>query len=331
MLKHALADKPASSLPEQQYSLREMDREKHKEPAQGSAVAEYTLLIAEDNKVNQIVVEKMLQKLGYRSICVRNGREAIEMLDKQSVDLILMDCQMPEMDGFEATAAIREREATDERHTPIIALTAHAMKGDRERCIEAGMDDHVAKPVQEDALKAAIERWLNDAVPKQVHAVVTEPEEATKDKANPALAALANGQSPDVADPAIQLVEAAQDASHAPLVNPAAFSAMQSLLGDGVDALIDKFHETAEQNLKRMDAALQKDARTEISMAAHTLKSCCFQVGAEQIGILLQQLEDHAEQMDPAILRNLVNQVHEAYEVSRSELDALYQDQRAAM
>ncbi len=120
------------------------------------------ILVAEDNVTNQKVVERMLEKLGYRADVVENGRDAIKALDAAPYDMVFMDVQMPQMDGFEATAAIRQREKErDTGHLPIIAMTAHAMKGDRERCIDSGMDDYVSKPIQPKELAAAIARMLD--------------------------------------------------------------------------------------------------------------------------------------------------------------------------
>jgi PAS domain S-box-containing protein len=117
------------------------------------------VLVVEDSPVNQIVVVRTLERCGCRTDVAHNGRQALEMLSKQHYDAVLMDCQMPEMDGYEATAALRARENGGPR-TPVIAMTAHAMQGDREQCLDAGMDDYLSKPIQRDWLIDTLRRWL---------------------------------------------------------------------------------------------------------------------------------------------------------------------------
>jgi len=118
------------------------------------------ILVADDNETNQMVAVQMLRRLGCRSEVAANGLEVIEALKKIPFDAILMDCQMPEMDGYEATRAIRAAEAASGRHVPIIAMTANAMRGDREKCLQAGMDDYLPKPVKLQDLDQALKRWI---------------------------------------------------------------------------------------------------------------------------------------------------------------------------
>jgi CheY-like chemotaxis protein len=122
-----------------------------------------TVLVVEDNLVNQALVLAQLKKLGYATRAVGNGKEALEAVSQDSYDLILMDCQMPEMDGFEATQKIRKLELQRGTHTPIIALTANAMREDQLRCMEVGMNEFLTKPIKIDDLAKALTRWSSAA------------------------------------------------------------------------------------------------------------------------------------------------------------------------
>ena len=120
------------------------------------------VLLVEDNVANQKLASMILKKLGYEVILAANGKEAVSGMENPP-DLILMDCQMPEMDGFEATVAIREMEQSIGRHVPIVAMTANAMQGDRERCIAAGMDDYISKPISPKLMQEKLELWLSES------------------------------------------------------------------------------------------------------------------------------------------------------------------------
>jgi two-component system sensor histidine kinase/response regulator len=118
------------------------------------------VLLAEDNRVNQRLAMHLLEKAGYEVTLVQNGLEAVAAVEQRRFHCILMDVQMPEMGGFEATAAIRRREALTGDRVPIVALTAHAMQGDRERCEQAGMDGYVSKPIRREDLFAEMDRVI---------------------------------------------------------------------------------------------------------------------------------------------------------------------------
>jgi two-component system sensor histidine kinase/response regulator len=131
----------------------------HAHPATVPAITPLRVLLAEDNVVNQKLAVRLLERHGCRVDTVANGREAVETLRRITYDLVFMDCQMPVMDGYTATAAIRAFEARSGTHMPIIAMTANAMPGDRERCLDAGMDDYVTKPLKDEVLLEVVQRW----------------------------------------------------------------------------------------------------------------------------------------------------------------------------
>ena len=124
----------------------------------GEPARQLDVLLAEDNKVNQRLAQRLLERRGHRVAMVGNGAEAIARLELARFDVVLMDVQMPEMDGLEATRSIRERERHTAAHVPIVAMTAHAMTGDRERCLAAGMDEYLTKPLESRQLLAVVER-----------------------------------------------------------------------------------------------------------------------------------------------------------------------------
>lgn len=140
------------------------------------------ILLAEDNEVNQKLAVGMLVKAGHRITVVNNGKEAVEILEKNSFDLILMDVHMPEMDGFEATKNIREKEKETDKHIPIIAMTALAMQGDRERCLEAGMDGYVSKPIRSKELFAAIYGLISASTNSGAASAETQAEQKMGDE-----------------------------------------------------------------------------------------------------------------------------------------------------
>ena len=119
------------------------------------------ILLVEDDAINQFAISRLLSKIGYRVDVADNGSEALKLLEKNDYALVLMDCMMPVLDGYEATAAIRDPASNVRNHAiPVIAITANAMREDRDKCLAAGMDDYLSKPVEVAALRAMLEKWL---------------------------------------------------------------------------------------------------------------------------------------------------------------------------
>jgi signal transduction histidine kinase/CheY-like chemotaxis protein len=222
-------------------------------------------LLAEDNGVNQKVAIRMLEKLGCRVDVVANGLEAVEASGRIAYDFILMDCQMPEMDGYEATAAIRQREAHSDRHIPIIAMTANAMQGDRERCLAAGMDDYVSKPVQSVELVAVLQKWF------PCH----------------------NSVSPEAAPPVPQSMLVTQELP--PALDAEAFATLKALSEDEdptfVLSIIAAFIQDTPAHLETLQQAAQAADATALERAAHTLKSSSASVGACGMATLCLELQ----------------------------------------
>jgi CheY-like chemotaxis protein/HPt (histidine-containing phosphotransfer) domain-containing protein len=224
------------------------------------------VLLAEDNAVNRRVAAGLLEKRGYEVLIATNGREALEILERETVDAVLMDLQMPVMGGFEATRVIREREVARDRRTPIIAMTAHAMKGDRERCLEAGMDDYVSKPVKPSDLVAALER----AVPRAGTAgAAREPDGAAGNVSDPPAAA---GSTSSVFD-RDQLLE--------------------RLEGDGalLDEIIALYRETCPALVADLRQAASSRDGDAVYRTAHALKGMVAQFGAPAATTALLEIE----------------------------------------
>jgi len=157
-----------------QFEIPEKPREEAPVPADAPLRNEdVRILLVEDNHINQIVTLRILEKRGFHVLVANNGREALQILPWAAVDVVLMDLQMPDMDGFEAVRRIREEEKKTGGHLPILALTAHAMDGDRQKCLRAGMDGYLAKPVRSGELCQSIEQLLSRPKP--------EPEVRTSD------------------------------------------------------------------------------------------------------------------------------------------------------
>jgi signal transduction histidine kinase/CheY-like chemotaxis protein/HPt (histidine-containing phosphotransfer) domain-containing protein len=229
------------------------------------------VLLAEDNPVNQQVARSMLESAGVQVTLARHGREAVELAARERFDLILMDCMMPHMDGFEATGAIRAAEAGATR-VPIVALTANAMEGDRERCLAAGMDDYLSKPFTRAGLLGALARWL-EPVRDGTPARPVQPAQTVR-------------------APAPQLPPSSDE----PCLDPRALQSFEQMPGGAelIRQLIGIYCESSQQLMHALREGLQAGDLHKVRVAAHTLKSSSAQAGAMRLSTLCRTLEHAA-------------------------------------
>ncbi|OON63666.1 hybrid sensor histidine kinase/response regulator [Massilia sp. KIM] len=245
------------------------------------------VLLAEDNPVNVEVAKAMLESLGLETHCARNGEEAFNAVREGGWDAVLMDCQMPVMDGFAATSAIRrhEREAGRARTLPVIAITANALQGDREACLAAGMDDYLSKPFTQQQLAAVIARWV--ALPLSASRHHDDPLPAQPPRPAP-LAAFAAAPAPTPPRPPVQA--ARQDP-----VDMAALENIRALSREGGDALVNKVVAAYISDSPRQLAALRQAIKggdaDALRRVAHSLKSASANVGASRVAALCRDLE----------------------------------------
>lgn len=220
------------------------------------------ILLAEDNPVNRKLAKTLLEKHGYTVLIAENGREALDVLDRETVDVVLMDVQMPAMDGLEATRAIRTREANTGGRLRIIALTAHAMKGDRERCLNAGADDYLTKPIRTSDLLAAIDR-TRDAVAGILEA--TAPDESSRGE-----------QALDLA------------------------AALERVEGDRglLEEIAALFAEESARNLGEIHVAVNTGDAVLLERLAHTMKGASANIGAIGVSHAALALEELARVRD---------------------------------
>lgn len=222
--------------------------------------AHIRVLLAEDNPLNQQVALRTLDKFGYRADAVNDGEEALAAHNKKPYDIILTDIQMPKMGGFEVTKAIRLEETASGKHVAIIAMTAHAMAGDRERCIAAGMDDYVSKPIDPDVFRAVMDRWA------------------------------------ETVDFAIKgsLIKRGAKRSPEGVGSPADLTRIRELVdGDQLveRQLVELFISDTSAHTQLLEEAIEENRKDRIESEAHRMKSACVQVGADVLADLALNLE----------------------------------------
>ncbi len=251
------------------------------------------IILAEDNMVNQRVACTLLRKMGLKVTAVDNGKRAIDAWRKTGCDLILMDCQMPEMDGYKATENIRQIEGEAGGHVPIVALTANAMEADRNRCIEAGMDDYVSKPFKQRLLIRVLQRWL-----------------ATDG------GSILPGRKPTPA----QSIEG-DDGTMDSVLDMAVYDGLRKLMGGEFAELINAYKEDTEEFVKLLRDACDRDDHAAMQVPAHSMKSSSANIGAVRLSALAKKLEEQVRSDTLQDVEGQVAAIEDEFERVVMELD----------
>ncbi|MDH3601690.1 MAG: response regulator, partial [Candidatus Tectomicrobia bacterium] len=266
------------------------------------------VLLAEDSPVNQEVATGMIGMIGCRVEVASNGREALAALARTTYDLILMDCQMPELDGFQTTQAIREIEASaGQKPIPIIALTAHAMEGDREACLDVGMDDYLSKPFSLDDLHTVLARWL--------------PAQPASSLSPAPTAAVAASPAQPEAIPTVTCLDT---------VTLDNLRALQQPGGPDVfRRVIERYLADSPESMDTVRAAVSQHDATGLQQAAHAFKSNCGNVGALALAALCKDLESMGRANDLDGAEEVLIAMETAYATAFEELSALVRSPQA--
>jgi signal transduction histidine kinase/CheY-like chemotaxis protein len=266
------------------------------------------VLIVEDNLVNLKVAEKMLLRLGLECDVAQDGLDALRAIDHHQYDLVLMDCQMPRMDGYEATRAIRLREATKGfSRLPVIAMTANAMDGDREKCLDSGMDDYLAKPIMPATLRLMLCQWL--PINEQAN---HEPKD---DLAMPERAAIANRLTATQEKTHGQQVDSAIDLS--------VIEELYEIMEEDFVGLILSFLDAAPSLIREIEAGILDGDAHQIVLPAHSLKASSANVGARLLSETAKQIELSAREQDMAHIPELFEILNECFIVANKALRKL--------
>jgi CheY-like chemotaxis protein len=245
------------------------------------------VLVAEDNPVNQLVAKKMLERIGYRADVAANGKEAVDAVSRAPYDVVFMDCQMPEMDGYEATRHIRKLQGSAGK-TLVIAMTANALLGDREKCIASGMDDYLFKPVTQVALGKVLEKWES-------------------------LKFAAGGTPGDVPAP----VESGQVRS----IDPDKIAELKELaLGADpgwLESLVHRFLEDAADRLEKLRVAYRNNDAKTVGEVAHALKGSSATMGASQMKQLAERLQSLGRSGSLGGAEPLIQEMERALDMAR--------------
>ncbi len=276
------------------HTVRDIQKQKKKFSAK--------VLLAEDNIVNQQVASGMLGKLGITPDIANNGREAIELLEKNDYDLVFMDVQMPEMDGYQATKIIRSGiYKLKNQSVPIIAMTAHALEGDKEKCIEAGMDDYLSKPVVMEQLVEILEKWLPDKIMIETEPITIE-KRPTPEKVGSYVTA------PD--DPKIFDYK----------------SFMKRVMDDKelAKTILDSFLEDIPKQIQLLKEFIEESRIHEAERQAHSIKGASANIGGEQLREVAFQIEKMCKEGNTDNVSELIQELEQKFVELKEKIQEVF-------
>jgi CheY-like chemotaxis protein len=247
------------------------------------------ILVVEDHPINQRVAQLYLEELGFTVDIASNGKEALNALSMRTYSLVFMDCQMPEMDGLLATKIIRKRELSTGAHVPIVAMTAHAMREDKDRCIAVGMDDYLSKPVDPKTLREMLDKWL--PLPK-------------------------SGQSKQTD---FDISEVSLDLS-----KPVNIENINAKFGAGGKELIKMFVDDAPVQIVSFRKSLQDKNFQEIADTAHKVRGVCAVLGIAHMETTCHAIEDAARKNDEQALQKYLDDLENQFTVAKGFLNEYY-------
>ncbi len=265
------------------------------------------VLLVEDSKANQQVAMAILRKYGCRVSLAQNGKQAVEEFLKEVPDIILMDCHMPEMDGYQATAEIRNQENKLKIKTPIVALTANALKGDKDKCIAAGMDDYLSKPFKQKELQIILDRWV--ALKKTGY---LNPEVNNQNKA------------PNKLSDQVIKDSSTEDGNDSLIIDPKALQLINDLQIEGEQSLLKKviknYISGAESKLFDLNNKSSSFTINDLKTVAHFLKSSSANVGALKLSNLCKEIEMECHNNSRSDLNDHINKIQSEFDVVKSSL-----------
>jgi len=249
------------------------------------------LLLVEDNPVNLLVAQKLLSVIGLDCDTASNGEQALRKMAEGGYAMVLMDCQMPVLDGYTATRRWREQEAASgARRLPVVAMTANAMAGDRQRCMDAGMDDYLSKPVAREQLEACLRRWLQPSL-ATAPAADPAPAVAPAAPAFPAPAPMPAAPAPGVATGALEAHDLAPEEGAPPVLDTSQLDELCEFAGDEARTIVALFLEDAPRLVRQLEAASATPDLEAMREAAHALKSSSANVGALALSAVAKRIE----------------------------------------